>query len=64
MKTEVFNGNKVEFYIDDKLEYTDTTEPYEWIWNKHAIGKHEIKVVAYDDKGNKADDKIDVIKYL
>jgi len=52
---------KVEFYIDGILKYNDTEQPYEWIWNGFAIGKHEIKAVAYDNKGNRAQDEIDVI---
>ena len=54
--------SKVEFYIDDVLRFTDHNEPYSWLWNEFAVGWHEIKVIAYDNKGNKADDRIDVLK--
>lgn len=54
------NGNRVEFYIDDELKYVDSEKPYEWTWNEFAIGKHEIKVIAYD-KGNTVEDKINVV---
>ena len=53
--------DKVEFYIDDVLRCNDTVPPYEWLWNELAIGRHEIKVIAYDSAGNRAEDKIKVI---
>jgi len=53
--------DKVEFYIDDVLRCNDTVPPYEWLWNEFAIGRHEIKVIAYDSAGNKAEDRIDVM---
>ncbi len=61
VKTIVFNEDKVEFYIDDKLEYTDTIEPYEWIWNNPEKGYHEIKVVTYNNQGDKIEDKTSII---
>ena len=53
--------SKVEFYIDGILKYNDTQQPYQWIWNEKAIGKHEIKVIAYDNEGNEAEDRISVV---
>ena len=53
--------DKVEFYIDNVLKNTDYNESYQWLWNEFAIGEHEIKVIAYDKKGNKAEDKINVM---
>ena len=53
--------DRVEFYIDGVLKNTDTDSPYEWLWDEKVIGRHEIKVVAYDDDGNKAEDKTNVI---
>lgn len=29
---------KVEFYIDDELKPTDTTEPYTWVWSEKTFG--------------------------
>ncbi|RLF50959.1 MAG: hypothetical protein DRN19_03615 [Thermoplasmata archaeon] len=52
---------KVEFYIDGILKYNDTDQPYEWIWDEFAIGKHKVKVIAYDMEGNKAWDEIKVV---
>ena len=54
------NISKVEFYIDDNLKYTDHELPYQWLWNEFSIGRHEIKVIAYDNKNNKAEDEINV----
>lgn len=54
-------GNKVEFYIDNELKYIDDDFPYEWLWDEFTIGNYEIKVIAYDMEGNKAEDEISVI---
>ena len=42
---------KVEFYVDNTLEYSDTTAPFSWRWNSRAFGFKVIRVVAYDDQG-------------
>ena len=53
--------DRVEFYIDDFLESNDTEYPYEWTWDEKSIGRHELRVIAYDNEGNKAEDKINVV---
>jgi hypothetical protein len=48
---------KVEFYIDETLEYTDTQAPYEYTFSKISPVKsillktHVLKVIVYDDTG-------------
>jgi len=48
---------KVEFYIDDELQHTDTEAPYEYTLTKLSLfkefffHKHKITVIAYDDMG-------------
>lgn len=46
--------SKVEFYDHATLLHTDTTQPFEYIWNVDAQlnGEHQIKVVAYDEANN------------
>ena len=56
--------DRVEFYIDDKLKYNDTTEPYNWTWNERVFFRHIIKVIAYDSTGNSNSDEITVWKFL
>ncbi|MBC7081025.1 MAG: right-handed parallel beta-helix repeat-containing protein [Thermoplasmatales archaeon] len=51
---------KVEFYIDNVLKFTDTSEPYSWKWDERAIGMHEIKVIAYNSIAQTAEDRINV----
>lgn len=51
---------QVEFYVDNVLKYNDTEAPYQWTWDETVFGKHEIKVVAYDNKGNEAEDEMNV----
>jgi len=55
---------KVEFYIDGALQTTFTTEPYNWTWTQKTVGKHVIKVVAYDTDGNSFSKEIEVRKFL
>ena len=41
---------KVEFYVDDKLIGTSTTQPYQATWDapSYPAGPHSVKVMAYD----------------
>ena len=43
--------DRVEFYYDDLLVFTDTEFPFKWYFNKASFGKHRIRVVAYDVLG-------------
>ena len=43
---------RVEFYLDGKLMYTDWATPYEWLWDKFSFGKHIVTAKAYDIDGN------------
>jgi hypothetical protein len=51
---------KVEFYYDDALQFTDTEASYKWLLDKRSISKHQIKVVVYDKKGRTSDDWMDI----
>ena len=55
---------KVEFYLDNNLVATLTSEPYEWKWTKTTIGRHTLKVIAYDDTGKTSTDSMDVIAFI
>ncbi|MDH5783685.1 MAG: right-handed parallel beta-helix repeat-containing protein, partial [Candidatus Bathyarchaeota archaeon] len=54
--------HKVEFYIDNELEYTDYDTSYEWNWDttQYAETEHEIKAKAYDMLGLKTSTSITV----
>jgi hypothetical protein len=45
---------KVEFYLDNVLQSTDTTAPYDWSWNTttSANGAHSLTSKAYDAANN------------
>jgi hypothetical protein len=45
---------KVEFYLDNVLQTTDTASPYQWSWNTTgtASGAHSLTTKAYDAAGN------------
>jgi len=57
---------KIEFYINDQLKYTDTKEPYIWTWDKKALFRsiHNIKLIAYDTAGNSVSDEVIVCRLL
>jgi hypothetical protein len=43
---------KVEFYKDTKLQFTDTEAPYVWSWKTLSVFRHTIQVIAYYDDVN------------
>ena len=56
----VENSNMVEFYLDDILEFTDNTYPFEWKLDKNNLnGIHRLELRAYDQYGNYASDSSD-----
>jgi hypothetical protein len=45
--------NRVEFYVDDELKYTDYISPYSWSWVERVpLFTYHLKVIAYDNCGN------------
>lgn len=48
-----FNPYYVEFVVNGKAIGTDTLAPYNWLIFNAKKGKHKVKVVAYDEFGNK-----------
>ena len=65
VSTEIHAQNgfyKAEFYIDDKLEYTDYDMPYEWNWDtkQYTETEHKITAKAYDMLGLKISTSITV----
>ncbi len=52
--------DKVEFYIDDELKYTDYEWQYKWLWEERAVGAHTIKIIAQDTANNTATDEQEV----
>ena len=53
---------QVDFYIDDGLIGSDSSSPYECLWDTTTVGdgSHVIKVVAIDTSGNSNYDEITV----
>jgi len=62
--SEIIYVDHVDFYLDNELQYTATEEPYVWSWHGIAIGKHTVKVVAYDILGNSKSIEITVWRLL
>lgn len=62
-KVHAQNGvHKVEFYTDNKLEYTDYDAPYEWNWDttQYTETEHKITAKAHDMFGLKTSTSITV----
>jgi len=55
---------KVEFYIDDQYKANDSSAPYSWTWSDKSFFFYTLKVIAYDNAGNRADKKINVWKFF
>jgi hypothetical protein len=59
---------RVDFYIDGKYMWNDTTEPYTFVWNPFIQFNglsltHTIKVIAFDKDGKNATAEINVTKW-
>jgi len=59
-----FNVERVEFYIDGELRYTDTDEPYSWKWDTGEENNHIIEVVAFSNIGECGGKILMVRKFL
>lgn len=48
------NVDRVEFYVNNQLKYTDTTSPYSWLWDttQYPDGGYELKVIGYTTSGS------------
>ena len=57
---------RVEFYIDDELKYSDYSSPYLWNWNTITLLRftHTIRVTCYDGVGNSNTHEMNVVKFL
>jgi len=53
---------KIEFYKDNTLQFTDTEAPYIWTWNKLSFFRHTIKIIAYYDSVNSTSNQMTVWK--
>jgi Bacterial Ig domain/Domain of unknown function (DUF362) len=59
---EVGTVQKIEFYKDNRLQFTDTEAPYIWTWNKLSFFRHTIKIIAYYDSVNSTSNQMTVWK--
>jgi len=49
---------KVEFYLENRLEANVSEEPYSWLWDRAATGFFDIEVIAYDNVGHVVNDEV------
>jgi PKD repeat protein len=52
--------NRVCFYVDTWLQYTDYEEPYEWVWNERLLFSHTLAVSAVSNDGKRAHATLEV----
>jgi len=62
VKINATNTDKVEFYVDGKLKYTDSESPFSWRMDV-PTGFHTIETYAYNEEGNVSKDIIDVLAF-
>jgi len=55
------NIEKVEFYYNGRLQFTDTEPPFKWILNKFSLFNHRIEIISYSYAGQTASDWIDIL---
>ena len=65
MTLELFvsDTNKVEFFVDDELIFTDDVAPFEWVIDT-ASGLHIIEIFAYDENNNISMDIVDIYNFF
>lgn len=57
------NIDRVEFYYDGILKYTDRSPPYKWVWKGHPPPfSQNLMVRAIDTRGNLRDQMIYIVK--
>lgn len=56
--------DRVDFFIDESLEFTDDTPPYSFNLEKLLFFRHTIKIVAYNLDGNTTQTDMDIWKIL
>ena len=57
--------SRVDFYLNDKLIHSDSSEPFTWNWTKFSFGKCIVIAEAYDANGQFAGkDTMIVWKFL
>jgi hypothetical protein len=56
--------DKVEFYVDDTLQSTDTAAPFTWTWSKVAFFSHTVTMVAYDTMGHTSSRQCTIWKFF
>jgi PKD repeat protein len=54
--------DRVEFWVDSVLKFTDYMWPYEWLWSEKGVFQYTLKAIAYDKAGNSAQDSVTLWK--
>jgi len=54
---------KVDFYVNEKLEFSDTEPPYTWVLDAHSLRQITLKIVSWDASGNSVWDIMQVWRF-
>jgi hypothetical protein len=60
---ENYEIDHVDFFIDNQLISIKNESPYEYYWDEKKIGRHVIKVIAYDENEKEISDEISVLVF-
>ena len=54
----------IELFISDEKKWNFTEESFVYTWDEPLFGKYTLKVIAYDNSNNKAEDNLEVWKFF
>jgi hypothetical protein len=61
---DITNISKVEFFIDEGLQFEDREHPFEWIWDEYTFSKHSLMLKSYYKDGFISEDIMDLWKFF
>jgi len=59
--SEFYSIDKVEFYYNGRIQFTDYEYPFKWHLNKFSFFNNRVEVKVYDSEGNTASDWLDLL---
>ena len=60
----IYGMDRVEFYLDGELVYSDDQKPFCWQWYEFDFSRRTLRTIAYDISENSAEDIITVWKFF
>ncbi len=54
---------RIEFYLNDKLQHIDDEFPYEYFWDENSFGRYRLKIISIDTIGNYSEKQMIIWKF-